>query len=45
MTYVDALRVYEVQKGVLDQLYLDVWANKLGVADLWDRLQREAEPR
>lgn len=43
-TYVDALRVYEVQKGVLDQLYLEDWARKLGVADLWERLQREAEP-
>jgi len=43
-TYLDALRVYEVQKGVLDQLYLEDWANKLGVADLWELLQREAEP-
>ena len=43
-TYVDALRVYEVQKGVLDQLYLEDWANKLGVGDLWERLKREAEP-
>jgi len=43
-TYVDALRVYEVQKGVLDLRYLVDWANRLGIADLWDRLQREAEP-
>jgi hypothetical protein len=41
--YVDALRVYEVQAGVLDHTYLDNWANRLGVADLWIRLKSEAE--
>ena len=43
-TYVDALRVYEVQKEVLNHPYLEDWAHRLGLADLWDRLQREAEP-
>lgn len=42
--YVDALRVYEVQNEVLNQPYIEGWANRLGVAHLWDRLQREAEP-
>lgn len=43
-TYVDALRVYEVQKDALDHTYLDDWSIRLGVSDLWDRLRREAEP-
>lgn len=42
--YVDALRVYEVQYGRLDRAYLDEWAARLEVKDLWDRLLREAEP-
>jgi hypothetical protein len=42
--YVDALRVYEVQQGFLNHPYLEDWAHRLGVADLWDRLQSEAEP-
>ena len=41
--YVDALRVYEVQGNVLDEGYLDDWAHRLGVADLWSRLKSEAE--
>jgi hypothetical protein len=40
----DALRVYEVQHGRLDQAYLDDWAERLGVVDNWRRLQSEAEP-
>lgn len=43
-TYVDALRVYEVQKEALDHDYVGDWAQRLEVADLWQRLQREAEP-
>jgi len=42
--YVDALRVYEVQQGIIDRSYLKDWAEKLDVGDLWDRLQAEAEP-
>ena len=40
----DALRVYEVQHGLLDQSYLDAWAARLGVAALLARLRSEAEP-
>jgi hypothetical protein len=42
--FVDALRVYEVQHGVLDQAYLDAWAMRLGVAELLTNLRSEAEP-
>lgn len=39
----DALRVYEVQGGQLDLDYLNHWAQQLGVQELWQRLQDEAE--
>jgi len=42
--FVDALRVYEVQHGLLDQAYLDAWAARLGVAELLANLRSEAEP-
>jgi hypothetical protein len=42
--FVDALRVYEVQHGLLDQSYLDAWAARLDVAALLARLRSEAEP-
>jgi hypothetical protein len=40
----DALRVWEVQHGRLDEAYLDRWALALGVADALARLRREAHP-
>jgi hypothetical protein len=40
----DALRVWEVQHGRLDERYLDRWAPRLGVADALARLRREARP-
>lgn len=42
--FVDALRVYEVQHGRLDQPYLDAWAARLAVTALLSRLRAEAEP-
>lgn len=42
-SFVDALRVYEVQMGGLDEEYMDRWAERLGVVDLWERLRDEAE--
>lgn len=42
-SYVDALRVYEVQAGGLDLGYMQEWAERLGVEDLWNRIRREAE--
>lgn len=41
--YVDALRVFEVQANRLDQEYLSDWAERLGVPELWSRIQQEAE--
>lgn len=43
-TFEDALRVYEVQYERLDRAYLDQWAGEIGVVDLWERLQEEAQP-
>lgn len=40
----DAVRVYEVQAGSLDEGYLDDWAARLGVDDLLARVRSEAEP-
>lgn len=41
--FTDALRVYEVQYGKLDNDYLGKWAKKLNVESLWKRLLEEAE--
>ena len=43
-TYVDALRVFEVQMNVLNHSYLDDWAARMELTDLWQRLKQEAEP-
>jgi hypothetical protein len=40
----DSLRVYEVQRAKLDMDYLSQWANQLDVADLWEKIQKDAEP-
>ena len=42
--FVDALRVYEVQHGRLDEAYLDRWADTLGVVAALTRLRAEARP-
>ena len=42
--FVDALRVREVQGATFDHAYVDEWAKRLSVEDLWQRIQREAEP-
>lgn len=42
--FTDALRVFELQKPRLDQAYLDTWANRLGVVELWTQLQFKAQP-
>jgi hypothetical protein len=41
--FTDALRVYEVQHGVLDLPYLERWAEALGLQLPWARLKSEAE--
>jgi hypothetical protein len=40
---IDALRVYEVQYGLLDLEYLRSWARTLGVSSLLDRIEERAE--
>ena len=42
--FTDALRVYEVQHGQLDEPYLDQWAATLDVRDAMMRLRAEARP-
>jgi hypothetical protein len=41
--FIDALRVYEVQYGLLDLEYLRNWAQTLGVSSLLDRIEEQAE--
>jgi predicted nucleotidyltransferase len=40
----DALRVFEVQYGVMDHQYLNHWVEELKIEELWRRLVAEAEP-
>jgi hypothetical protein len=40
--FTDALRVYELQFPALDLSYLETWAERLEVTDLWARLIAEA---
>lgn len=40
---IDALRVYEVQYGLLDLEYLRDWARTLGVSSLLERIEEQAE--
>ena len=42
-SFLDALRVYEVQHGQLDIAYIEQWAVQLGVRELWERLRAEAQ--
>jgi hypothetical protein len=42
--YGDALRVYEVQFGAVDQAYVEAWALQLGVTDEWAKLKADAKP-
>jgi hypothetical protein len=39
----DALRVYEVQYGKLEPAYLEEWASRLDITDLWESLKKEAD--
>jgi predicted nucleotidyltransferase len=41
--FTDALRIFEVQCDKLDLDYLNRWVAALGVEELWNRLQDEAE--
>lgn len=40
----DAIGVYEFQADVLDEGYLDAWAERLGVADLLGKVREAAHP-
>lgn len=41
--FIDALRVFEIQYKNLDFVYLDRWAENLGIISLWERLKKKAE--
>jgi hypothetical protein len=41
--FTDALRVYELQSGELDMDYLNLWAKKLDILPLWQKLQDQAQ--
>ncbi len=41
--FLDALRVYEVQKPLLDKEYLEEWAQRLGVEEYFQRLEDAAQ--
>jgi hypothetical protein len=40
----DALRVFELQASLLDLAYLNDWASRLGITELWQDLQAKAQP-
>ncbi|MBU4193743.1 MAG: hypothetical protein KKF66_01935 [Actinobacteria bacterium] len=40
--FTDALRVYELQYGVLDTGYLERWADELGIMQLLERVKEES---
>jgi hypothetical protein len=40
----DALAVYEVQHAILENAYLDEWADELGVSHLLEKLRERARP-
>lgn len=42
--FTDAIRVYEVQFGNLDLSYIELWADRLNVRELWEKIKQEAEP-
>jgi hypothetical protein len=42
--FVDALRIYEVQRPNLDLDYLASWVVQLGVEPLWEQLKQSAKP-
>ncbi|HEV8537750.1 MAG TPA: hypothetical protein VGR15_02405, partial [Bacteroidota bacterium] len=41
--FTDALRVYEVQRELLDMKYIEHWARELQLDELWNRLKDDAE--
>ena len=41
--FIDAVRVYEVQYGIMDQEYLRKWAQQLGLENEMERLRHEAK--
>lgn len=42
--FTDALRVYEVQFSRLDLSYIESWADRLKVRELWEAIKRDAQP-
>ena len=42
--FTDALRVYEVQFGTLDLVYIESWVKILQVNELWEKVKQDAQP-
>jgi hypothetical protein len=42
--FADATHVYEFQRSVLNLAYINEWVERLGLQELWTRLQSEAAP-
>lgn len=40
--FTDALRVYEVQRSLLDHKYMEEWVGRLKIVEFWERLKSEA---
>jgi len=40
----DAMRVYEIQHEILDIPYMNIWAKKLDLEELWKKLKEESQP-
>ncbi len=38
--FIDALRIYEIQKDILDISYIEKWVVSLDVKDLWEEIQK-----
>ncbi|HOV15213.1 MAG TPA: hypothetical protein PK771_13070 [Spirochaetota bacterium] len=39
--FIDALRIYEVQKDILDINYIELWAKKLDVTEVWQEIMKK----
>lgn len=42
--FTDALRVYELQYGILDLAYMNEWAAQLFIVSEWEKIQNDAKP-
>jgi hypothetical protein len=40
--FMDAVKVYEIQREELDYSYIELWSERLGIQVLWEKINREA---